>query len=84
MIRAGFLDPELRSDLIDLGRDGSWLTDWLCANVLVSLDDGMSCGDVARVLLLDDYTAAVPGIGCIGSRVSKAWRALATKAAPAA
>ena len=28
MIRAGFLDPETRSDLIDLGRDGSWLTGW--------------------------------------------------------
>jgi transposase len=26
------------------------------ANALVSLDDGISCGDVAKVLLLDDDT----------------------------
>jgi transposase len=57
MIRAGFLDPESRRDLIDLGRDGS-VAHRLArrANALVLLDDGMSCGDVARVLLLDDDT----------------------------
>jgi transposase len=57
MIRAGFLDPESRSDLIDLCRDGS-VAHRLGrrANALVLLDDGMSCGDVARVLLLDDDT----------------------------
>ena len=49
MIRAGFLDPELRRDLIDLGRDGS-VAHRLAgrANALVLLDDGMHCGDVAR------------------------------------
>jgi hypothetical protein len=57
MIRAGFLDSESRRDLIDLGRDGS--VDHRLgrrANALVLLDDGMSCGEVARVLLLDDDT----------------------------
>ena len=57
MIRAGFLDPESRSDLIDLTRDGS-VAHRLArrANALVLLDDGMSCGEVAKVLLLDDDT----------------------------
>ena len=57
MIRAGFLDPESRRDLIDLGRDGS-VAHRLArrANALVLLDDGMSCGAVAKVLLLDDDT----------------------------
>ena len=57
MIRAGFLDPESRRDLIELGRDGS-VAHRLArrANALVLLDDGMSCSDVARVLLLDDDT----------------------------
>jgi transposase len=57
MILAGFLDPESRSDLIELGRDGS-VAHRLArrANALVLLDDGMSCGTVARVLLLDDDT----------------------------
>jgi hypothetical protein len=53
----GFLDPESRGDLIDLGRDGSIAhRRTLGANALVLLDDGMSCGDVARVLLLDGDT----------------------------
>jgi hypothetical protein len=41
MIRAGFLDPESRRDLIDLGRDGS-VPHRLArrANALVLLDDG--------------------------------------------
>ena len=57
MIRSGFLDPASRRDLIDLGRDGS-VPHRLArrANALVLLDDGMSCGDVARVLLVDDDT----------------------------
>ena len=57
MIRAGFLDPESRRDLIDLGRDGS-VAHRLArrANALVLLDDGMSCGVVAKALLLDDDT----------------------------
>ena len=57
MIRGGFLDPESRSDLIELGRDGS-VAHRLArrANALVLLDDGMSCASVAKVLLLDDDT----------------------------
>src|SRR5271170_7755865 len=53
MICGGFLDPESRSDLIELGRDGS-VAHRLArrANALVLLDDGMSCSDVAKVLLL--------------------------------
>jgi transposase len=57
MIRGGFLQEEDRKALIALARDGSSL----CrvtrrANALVLLDDGMSCQDVARVLLFDDDT----------------------------
>src|ERR1700722_20102962 len=57
MIRAGFLDPESRSDLIDLGRDGS-VAHRLArrARALVLLGDGMSWGTAARVLLLGDDT----------------------------
>ena len=57
MIRAGFLNPESRRDLTGVGRDGS-VAHRLArrANALVLLDDGMSCRDVARVLLLDDDT----------------------------
>jgi transposase len=57
MIRAGFLDPELRRDPIELGRDGS-VGHWLArrAKALVLPDDGMSCGEVANVLPLDDDT----------------------------
>jgi hypothetical protein len=57
MIRSGFLDPESRRDLIGLGRDGS-VPHRLArrANSLVLLDDEMSCGEVAKVLLLDDDT----------------------------
>ena len=57
MIRAGFLDPESRKDLTELARDGSAAHRLARrANALVLLDDGMSCGDVAKVLLLDDDT----------------------------
>src|SRR5208337_4343674 len=57
MIRSGFLSEEDRKALIALARDGSSL----CrvtrrANALVLLDDGMSCQQVARVLLFDDDT----------------------------
>ena len=57
MIRAGFLDPESRSDLIELTRDGS-VAHRLArrANALVLLDDGMSCEAIAEVLFLDDDT----------------------------
>ena len=49
--------PKSRSDLIDLGRDGS-VAHRLArrANALVLSDDGMSCGEVAKVLLWDDGT----------------------------
>ena len=51
MIRAGFLDPRSRNDLIDLARDGS-VAHRLArrANALVLLDDGMSCGEVAVLM----------------------------------
>ena len=60
MIRRGFLDPELRQDLIELTRDGS-AEHRLSrrANALVLLDDGMSCQAVAKVLYLDDDTIRV-------------------------
>jgi transposase len=57
MIRAGFLDAESRRDLIELARDGSAAHRLARrANALVLLDQGMSCSDVAKVLLLDDDT----------------------------
>ncbi|MDB5400169.1 MAG: putative IS630-family transposase, partial [Rhodopila sp.] len=53
MIRVGFLDPEARRDLIELARDGSAAHRLARrANALVLLDQGMSCSDVAKVLLL--------------------------------
>ena len=57
MIRRGFLDPKSRRDLIELTRDGS-VPHRLArrANALVLLDQGMSCGNVAKVLFLDDDT----------------------------
>jgi transposase len=57
MIRAGFLDPESRSDLIELTRDGS-VAHRLArrANALLLLDDGMSCEEISEVLFLDDDT----------------------------
>ncbi len=57
MIRPGFLDPASRKDLTDLARDGS-VAHRLArrANALVLLDQGMSCGQVAKALLLDDDT----------------------------
>src|SRR5271168_4444068 len=57
MIGGGFLDPEARSDLIELTRDGS-VAHRLArrANGLLLLDDGMSCEAIAKVLFLDDDT----------------------------
>ena len=57
MIRPGFLDIELRQNLIELARDGSAAHRLARrANALVLLDDGMSCEVIAKVLLLDDDT----------------------------
>jgi transposase len=57
MMRAGFLDPESRRDLIELARDGAAAHRLARrANALVLLDQGMSCSNVAKVLLLDDDT----------------------------
>ena len=57
MIRAGFLDPESRRDLIDLARDGLAANRLARrANALLLLDDGMSCEAIAKVLFLDDDT----------------------------
>src|ERR1700679_2373256 len=57
MIRRGFLDRQSRKDLIELARDGSAAHRLARrANALVLLDGGMSCAQVARVLLLDDDT----------------------------
>jgi transposase len=57
VIHAGFLDPESRSDLIELTRDGS-VPHRLArrAYALLLLDDGMSCEAIAEVLFLDDDT----------------------------
>jgi transposase len=79
----GFLDPASRRDLIELTRDGS-VPHRLArrANALVFLDQGMSCGDVASVLFLDDDTIA-PGIGFIGKTAPMVRQASATTAAPA-
>jgi len=57
MIRAGFLSTKERDDLVELARDG--LAGHRLsrrANGLVLLDRGMSCEDIASVLLLDDDT----------------------------
>jgi transposase len=57
MIRAGYLSPEDRADLIALARDGSAAHRLARrANALVLLDDGWSCERVAVALLLDDDT----------------------------
>jgi len=57
MIRGGFLSEEDRQTLIALARDGlaaGRVT--RRANALVLLDGGMSCQEVAKVLLFDDDT----------------------------
>jgi transposase len=57
VIRAGYLSPEDRADLIALARDGSAAHRLARrANALVLLDKGLSCEEVAEVLLLDDDT----------------------------
>jgi transposase len=57
MIRGGFLEPNIRSDLIALVRDGKAETRLTRrANALLLLDDGMSCAAIAKVLYLDDDT----------------------------
>lgn len=57
MRRGGFLSAEDRQVLLELARDG--LAEHRLArraNALILLDRGMSCAEVARVLLLDDDT----------------------------
>jgi transposase len=57
MIRCGFLNEEDRKALIALTRDGSSLARVTRrANALVLLDKGLSCQEVAEVLLFDDDT----------------------------
>lgn len=57
MIRAGFLSPQDRADLIALARDGlSAHRLGRRANALVLLDAGWSCEEIALALLLDDDT----------------------------
>ena len=60
MIAPGFLPPDCRLDLIELARDGLAAHRLARrANALVSLNEGMSCAPVARVLLLDPGTIRV-------------------------
>src|SRR4051812_21215063 len=55
MIRRGFLEPNIRTDLIALVRDGKAETRLTRrANALLLLDDGMNCTAIAKVLYLDD------------------------------
>jgi transposase len=57
VIRAGFLSPEDRADLIALARDGSAVHRLARrANALVLLDDCLSFEEIARVLFVDDDT----------------------------
>src|SRR5499426_2526516 len=57
MIRGNFLSEEDRNELIALARDGSIASRVTRrANALVLLDEGMSCQEVAHVLLYDDDT----------------------------
>lgn len=57
MIRGGFLDEAIRTELTVLVRDGkaeSRVT--RRANALLLLDDGLSCEAIAKVLYMDDDT----------------------------
>ena len=57
MIRGGFLSEDDRKALIALARDGAEASRVTRrANALVLLDDGLSCQEVAGVLLFDDDT----------------------------
>ena len=83
MIRPGFLDRESRQDLLELTRDGSAVHRLARrANAPLLLDDGMSCEAVAKVLYWTTTRSAL-GTGGIKRTGSRAWRVLATKAAPA-
>ena len=60
MIRGGFLSEEDRKALIALARDGlaaGRVT--RRATALVRLDEGLSCQEVAKVLLFDDGTIRI-------------------------
>ena len=57
MIRAGFLSPDDRADLICLARDGSAAHRLARrANALVLLDNGWNCEQVSAALFVDDDT----------------------------
>lgn len=57
MIRPGFLTEDERNELCALARHGlGEVRVGRRANAVVLLNDGMSCEDVARVLLVDDDT----------------------------
>jgi transposase len=57
MIRAGFMSPEDRADLIALVREGSAAHRLARrANTLVLLDDGWRCEEIAKILFVDDDT----------------------------
>jgi len=57
MMQPSFLDTESREDLIERARDGSAAHRLARqATALLSLDYGMGCSAVAKVLLLDDDT----------------------------
>src|ERR1700752_765943 len=57
MIRGGFLEPNIRHDLIAVVRNGKGEARLARrANALLLLDDGLSCTEVAKVLYLDDDT----------------------------
>jgi transposase len=57
MIRSGFLEPNIRNDLIAVVRNGKGEARLARrANALLLLDDGLSCTEVAKVLYLDDDT----------------------------
>src|SRR5262249_34709019 len=59
MIRANFLSEEDRNELIALARNGSIASRVTRrANALVLLDEGLSCQEVAHVLLYDDTIRA--------------------------
>ena len=75
----GFLDSELRCDLIELARDGS-AEHRLArrANALLLLDQGMSCQSIAEVLFLDGDTVH-PWYHLYQEDGIEGWRASAMK-----
>jgi transposase len=57
MIRGGFLDEAIRTELTVLVRDGKAVSRVTRrANALLLLDDGLSCEAIAKVLYMDDDT----------------------------